>query len=247
MQTFDFASKVVLITGANGDIARAIAAVLSGLGAKLVLTDIDTGPLGEFVATLGREAGDVIALRHDVASEDDAMRVASEAVSRFGRIDHLIASAAIYPDAAFADISPKQWRRTLAINLDGVFLTAKACLEHMPPGGSIVNFSSMAAHAGSIRHADYAASKGAILALTRSMARELGPGIRVNAVSPGFVDTRLSRPNLAAAGARIIEQTPLARVGEPIEVARTVAFLCSDWASFMTGETVHVNGGLRME
>jgi 3-oxoacyl-[acyl-carrier protein] reductase len=108
----------------------------------------------------------------------------------------------------------------------------------------VVNIASMAGHRGSYQHAHYAAAKGAVLSFTRSLALELAPRVRVNAVSPGLIDTPMVRPLMAARGPQLIEQTPLKRLGTSEEVARVIAFLCSDWASFITGETVHVNGGL---
>lgn len=242
--TFD--DRVVFISGANGAIPRATAAVFAGLGATLVLSDVDDAALEEFAESLGIGSGRIMAVRHDVSSETETIAVVAEAVRRFGRVDHLITGAGIYPSGSLPDLSLDQWRRTLAINLDGAFLCSRECVAAMPDGGSIVHIASMAAHAGSFGHADYAASKGGILSLTRAMARDLGPRIRVNAISPGYIESRLSRANLAEAHAKIVDQTVLKRIGQPEEVATTIAFLCSDWASFINGEIVHVNGGLYM-
>ncbi len=108
----------------------------------------------------------------------------------------------------------------------------------------MVNIASMAGHRGSYQHAHYAAAKGAVLSFSRSLALELAPRVRVNAVSPGLIDTPLVQPLLKVRGPQLIDQTPLKRLGTSEEVARVIAFLCSDWASFITGETVHINGGL---
>lgn len=244
MSLFGLTGKIVVITGANGDIARATAAMLADEGAKLVLTDIDSSALEKFAGTLDTE---VLTMAQDVRVEQEAERTAAAAVERFGEIHHLIASAGIYPEAAFTELSLDQWRNTLAVNLGGVFVAGRACVPHMKAGGSIVNVASMAADTGSPRHSDYAASKGGVVSLTRSMARELGPGIRVNALAPGVIDTNLSRGSAIASSARTAEQIPLRRIGRPEEIAGAIVFLCSDLASYITGETLRVNGGYRME
>lgn len=240
-----FADRVVFISGANGAIPRATASVFASLGAKLVLTDVDDLALGEFANSL-EVRDEAMVAKHDVSSEEQTVAVVAEAVRRFGRIDHLVTGAGIYPNGSLLSLTLHQWRRTLSINLDGAFLCSRECAASMPDGGSIVHIGSMAAHVGSFGHADYAASKGGVLSLARAMARDLAPRIRVNAVSPGYIESRLSRGNLAEAHARIVDQTVLKRIGQPEEVAKTIAFLCSDWASFINGEIVHVNGGFYM-
>lgn len=245
-QPMTFDDRVVFISGANGAIPRAAASVFAGLGATLVLTDVDDVALEEFADRLEIERGRVMTARHDVSSEPETVAAVAAAVGRFGRIDHLVTGAGIYPSGSLLGLPLDQWRRTLGINLDGAFLCSRECAAVMPDGGSIVHIASMAAHAGSFGHADYAASKGGVLSLTRAMARDLAPRIRVNAISPGYIESRLSRANLAEAHAKIVDQTVLKRIGQPEEVATTIAFLCSDWASFINGEIVHVNGGLYM-
>ncbi len=141
-------------------------------------------------------------------------------------------------------MTDEQWRETIGINLDGVFYTCRAIAPLLRDGGAIVNIASMAGHRGSYQHAHYAAAKGAVLSFSRSLALELAPRIRVNAVSPGLIDTPMVKPLLAARGDELLAATPLKRLGQPEEVARAIAFLCSDWASFITGETLHINGGL---
>ena len=145
------------------------------------------------------------------------------------------AGAQLHQGATFA---------VLSVNLDGVFYTCRAAIPHFSETAAIVNVASMAGHRGSVGHADYAAAKGAVLNFSRTLAMELAPRVRVNSVSPGLIDTPMVRGLMDANGAALIAGTPAKRLGTPQEVARVVAFLASDWASFVTGETVHVNGGL---
>jgi 3-oxoacyl-[acyl-carrier protein] reductase len=137
------------------------------------------------------------------------------------------------------------WRACLAVNLDGTMALCRAAVPHMGEGGAIVTLASIAGHRGSAGHAHYAAAKGGVLAFTRSLAAELSPrGIRANAVSPGLIDTPMIAAMMAERGPSLVAQTPLRRLGTAAEVAGAVLFLASDLASFVTGETLHVNGGL---
>ncbi len=136
------------------------------------------------------------------------------------------------------------WRNGIGVNLDGVFYTCRAAIPRMAEGGAIVNVASMAGHRGSYSHADYAAAKSGVLGFSRSLAIELAPKVRVNAVSPGLIDTPMVQPLMRAKGDVLLDMTPMKRLGTGEEVGRVVAFLCSDWSGFVTGETIHVNGGL---
>ena len=240
----DFSGRTAFITGANGEIPRAIATLFAQAGARLVLTDLDAAGLERFAASL--PAADVLVCRQDVADPDDAARVAAQAAERFGRIDSVITGAGLYQHLSLPAITDAQWRQSLAVNLDGVFLTVRALLPHLSEGSSIVNITSVAGHRGSIDHTPYATAKGGVLTLTRSLAQELGPRTRVNAVSPGLIDTRMMQALDADRRTAMIAATPLKRLGTAQEVAGVVAFLCSDTAAYITGEAVHVNGGLYM-
>lgn len=241
---FSFQDKVLVLTGANGGITRAIARTFFDLGANLLLTDLEEPGLAAFAAELDGKGERVVTLRHDVRSAEDAKSLAALCRQRFGGADFLVTGAGLYRDQLVESMSDEQWRETIAINLDGVFYSCRALAPLLRDSGAIVNIASMAGHRGSYQHAHYAAAKGAVLSFSRSLALELAPRIRVNTVSPGLIDTPLIKPLLAARGDELIRSTPLKRLGTPEEVARVIAFLCSDWASFVTGETVHINGGL---
>lgn len=240
----DFQGKVLIVTGANGGITRAVARTFLGLGAELLLSDIDAEALERFARELDPTGRRVAALRQDARSPEQAAALAEACRERFGGADFFVTGAGLYRDQLVESMSDEQWRETLGINLDGVFFSCRAVAPLLRDGGAIVNIASMAAHRGSYQHAHYAAAKGAVLSFSRSLALELAPRIRVNCVSPGLIDTPMVKPLLAAKGEELIRTTPLKRLGTVEEVARAVAFLCSDWAGFVTAETLHVNGGL---
>ncbi len=241
-----FDGKVLLLTGAQGGIARATAERFLAHGARLLLTDLDGTALEELGRRLDPTGGRVLTMAQDVTVPADALRAVTAAVERFGRLDLLVTAAGLYPEALVRDMPDDEWRRVIAVNLDGVFFTTRAAIPALAPGGAIVNVASMAGHRGSRAHAHYAAAKGAVTSFTRSLALELAPAIRVNAVAPGLIDTPMVQPLMAAKGEQLLAQTPLGRLGRADEVADAVAFLCSDRASFITGETLHVNGGLHI-
>lgn len=237
-------SRVTVITGANGEIPRAIAALFARAGARLVLTDIDVEPLTAFAQTLEGEQAAVC--RQDVSDPADADRVADRVRERFGGVDCIVTGAGLYQHLDIQRMTAEQWRTSLAVNLDGVFWTIRALLPLLTAGSSIVNITSVAGHRGSIDHTPYASAKGGVLTLTRSLAQELAPRTRVNAVSPGLIDTRMMQTLDGSRKARMIEGTPMKRLGTATEVAEVVAFLCGPGAGYVTGETIHVNGGLHM-
>lgn len=242
----DFAEKVLLLTGANGGIPRAIASIFRESGASLVLTDIDVDALQAFGAELDPAMKRVVVLRQDASKREDADAAVRAAQERFGGIDYVVTGAGVYRDKFIQDMTDEEWRETLGVNLDGVFFTCRAALPVLRDRGAIVNIASIAGHRGSYQHGHYSAAKGAVLSFTRSLALELAPRARANAVSPGFIDTPFVKGLLPTRGPGVIAATPLKRLGRADEVARAVAFLCSDWASFITGETLHVNGGLHI-
>lgn len=245
--SFDFRRRTLVLTGANGGIGREVAKLFGAAGANLVLSDLDVSALEAFVGNeLDVPAERVAMLGVDSTKPEDADALVALAAGRFGGIDFLVPSAGIYLAQPFAEMTDQQWHQTIAVNLDGVFYVCRRAVAHLREQSSIVNISSLAAHRGAFYNAHYSATKGALISLTRSLARELAPNTRVNAVSPGIIDTPMASELIRRRGADSVAQTPLARVGKPEEIASVIGFLCSDAAAFVTGEVINVNGGLHM-
>lgn len=245
---FDLKGKVALLTGANGGIPRATAALFRRLGAHLVLTDLDPAALDAFAASLPGGEARILTACVDVTKRDEVDEAVALAGREFGGIDILVTGAGLYVEQAVTEMSDEDWRLTLGVNLDGVFYACRAAMPLLRQGGSIVNIASMAGHRGSVRHAHYAACKAAVLGFTRSLVHELSPrGIRANCVSPGIIATPMTEGVMASNGASLLAATPMRRFGSPDEVASVIAFLASEAAAFVTGETIHINGGLYMD
>jgi len=249
MATYDFSERTLVVTGATGGIGRAVAERFIRNGANVFLLDLHQDALDALAQVL-RDTIDtaqppsIDSLAVDLSDPQAATRAAQRIQQVFGGVDFLVSCAGIYLAEPLADMTDEQWRRTLAVNLDGVFYLTRRLVPLLRDGSAIVNLSSMAAHRGAFYNAHYSASKGAILSFTRSIARELGPRTRVNAVSPGIIETPMTSELLKTRSTESIDQSIVKRLGQAHEVASAVAFLCSDDASFITAEVLHVNGGL---
>lgn len=239
--------RVACVTGGSRGIGRATALLLARLGADVGITYHTRKAEGEEVTRqirgLGRKA---FSAGGDLADADAVDRIFREFRACFGRLDLFVANAGIWPAAEtpLRELDPARWRAVLAANLDGVFLSTRAALRLMGPGGRIVLVGSTAGQRGEAMHADYAATKGGITSLTKSLAIECAPHIAVNCVAPGWVDTEMSAGPYAGGGrARIEQGIPLGRIASAEDVAAPIAFLLSDWARHVTGEVLNVNGG----
>ena len=240
----DFASlegKTALVTGASKGIGKAIATELAAAGATVVVGYRSGKDDAEALAT---ELGGT-AIQADVSNADDAKRLVDEA----GDIDILVNNAGLTRDGLLARMSDDDWRTVLDTNLASVFYTCRAVTRPMMKkrAGAIVNISSIVGVHGNWGQTNYAASKAGIIGFTKSLARELGSrNIRANVVAPGYVKTQLTDVLPEEATGAMLENTPLGRLGDPEDVAGAVRFLCSDAASFITGEVLLVDGGLGM-
>ena len=244
---FDFNGLVSVVTGAGSGIGRETARYFHACGAKVVLADLDLPAAETAARELDPDGNSTLAVQYDAGQPGDAAMLVGHSFEVFGRLDHVVANAGIYTDEAAATMSDKAWRRTIEINLDGVFYLCREANRVMAEGGAIVATASAAAHmGGSLGHAHYGASKGAVLALVRGLAREFGPRLRVNAVSPGTIYTPMVADNRALLNPDLVASFALRRMGRPEEVASVIAFLCSNAASYVTGETILVCGGSYM-
>lgn len=197
----------------------------------------------EAVEAFGRAC---VLLQADLGSPEASVSVVDRAAKELGRLDVLVNNAGVYERASLEEVGPAEWERTIAVNLTAPYLTARAAVPHMRQqgGGRIINVSSQIAFTGTDHGAHYAAAKAGIIGLTRSLARELArDNITVNAVAPGAIETAILAGDTPDRRARRVREIPLGRVGTPEEIAAVVAFLAGDDASWMTGATVHANGG----
>lgn len=243
----DLSGKAALVTGGSRGIGRATAILLARAGADVALTYHIRAAEAESVADEIRGSGRrALTIGGDLADPAVAQRLADGVRRELGRLDIFVANAGIWPpeDTPLGSMTEARWRSTMAINLDAVFLSTRAALRLMGPGGRVVLVSSTAGQRGEAGHADYAATKGAIIAMTKSLAIECAPGITVNCLAPGWVDTDMCLPAFEGAGREQVRRTiPLGRIPSPEDIAGPILFLCSDLARHITGEVLNVNGG----
>jgi len=246
--------KVALISGGSRGIGAATVRMFCAAGAKVVFSYRNARPQAE---ALIKECGTNVchAVASDLNNPEAARSLVAETVKHFGRLDILIANHGVWPvkDVSIDQMSDQQWRSTLSINLDGVFGLVKHAVAQMKaqprtggPAGHIVLISSTSGQRGEAFHVDYSATKGALISMVKGLSTELASaGIYVNSVAPGWVDTDMSAEALAdpKSGEEIRRTIPLGRAGKPEEIAAPVLFLCTSYASFITGEVFNVNGG----
>lgn len=243
----DLSGRTALVTGGSRGIGRATALLLARAGADVGLTYhsrvADAQAVEREIRSLGRRC---FLGGGDLADASVAERIVRECRAAFGALDILVANAGIWPpeEIPLRQMTDAHWRRTMAMNLDAVFHTVRAVLGVIRPGGRIILVASTAAQRGEAYHADYAASKGALVSLTKSLAVECAPELTVNCVAPGWVATDMTAEALAGeAGARAAAGIPLRRIPPPEDIAGPILFLASDLARHVTGEVLNVNGG----
>ena len=243
----EFTGKVVLVTGGSRGIGRACAIAFAKAGATVVLSySGNEAAAAEAVALAGPNARSI---KFDVADTAACAAAVDEVVKGAGRLDVLVNNAGVAIDGLAVRVKDDDWDRTLNTNLKGAFALCRAAARPMMKqrSGSIVNLTSVVGETGNVGQAAYAASKAGLIGLTKSLARELSSrNIRVNAVSPGFIDTDMTAGLNAELKAKMTEGIPLGRLGSADEVARAVLFLAGDAASYVTGEVLKVNGGMYM-
>lgn len=249
------AGKVALVTGAGSGIGRASAVLFAAEGAAVAVVDLRPDVAEETVATIAADGGRAVAIGADVTDAAAIEAAVARCVEEYGRLDVVYNNAGIGSTGSVADAAEDDWDRCLDINAKGTFLTSRAAVPalEVAGGGSIINQGSVAALVGVANFAAYCAAKGAVVALTRSMAIDLAPrGIRVNVICPGTVFTPLMEPMLIARGggdmakglAMTVAKYPVGRLGSPEDIARVALFLASDDAAFVTGATWAADGGM---
>ncbi len=248
MLDIDLSGKVALVTGGSRGVGRATALLLARAGADVAITyrqrKEDADAVVADVEALGVRA---LAAAGDLADAGVVDGIVARVVEELGGLDILVGNAGIWPpeEVPIAEMTDAQWRRTLAVNLDGIFHSVRAAARVIRDHGRIVLIGSTAGQRGEANHADYAATKGAMISLVKGVCVELAPkDVTVNCVAPGWIDTEMAAGSYEGAGRRRIEATiPLGRVASAADVAGPVLFLCSELGRHVTGEILNVNGG----
>ena len=245
--------KVAVVTGASKGIGAAIAKHLADEGAAVVVNYASSKQGAErVVGEITKKGGKAIAVQADVAKAADIQRLFAEAKKAFGRLDILVNNAGIYEFAPLEAVTPQHFHKLFDLNVLGLILTTQEAVKHFGrDGGSIINISSVVSTTGVPTSSVYSATKAAVDAVTRSLAKELGPrGIRVNAINPGMVETEGTTSQGITAGEsefrrQVEAQTPLGRIGRPQDIAPAAVFLASSDSAWVTGETFYISGGYR--
>jgi len=242
--------RVALVTGASRGIGRAIAVELAREGADVVVnythSDDKAGAVGQEIEELGRRA---LVVKADVSRLDEVESMRKRVLKEFDGVDILVNNAGVHYHLKSWDMKEAEWRRVLGVNLDGVFFCSKVFSPEMreKKWGRIISISSIIGFTGTDHEAHYGASKAAVVGLTKSLALELAHyHITVNAIAPGWIETDMTAGTTAAEMKKALELVPLGRIGQPRDIAYVAAFLASDKASYITGQTMHVNGGEAM-
>jgi 3-oxoacyl-[acyl-carrier protein] reductase len=247
------AGKVAVVTGASKGIGASIAKHLADEGAAVVVNYASSKEGAErVVAEIAGKGGRAVAVGADVAKQADIQRLLAEAKKAFGRLDVLVNNAGIYEFAPLEQVTAAHFRKQFDLNVLGLILTTQEAVKHFGPGGgSIINLSSVVSTSSPPNGSVYSATKAAVDAVTRSLAKELGPrNIRVNSINPGMVETEGTTSQGITAGdsefrRQMEANTPLGRIGRPRDIAPATVFLASDESAWITGETLYISGGYR--
>ena len=251
MATKKLAGKVAVVTGASKGIGAAIAKHLADEGASVVVNYASSKEGAErIVAEITAKGGKAVAVQANVANKADIQRLFAQTRAAFGRLDVLVNNAGIYEFAPLEEVTPEHFHKHFDLNVLGLILTTQEAVKHFgADGGSIVNISSVASTSAPATASVYSATKAAVDAVTRSLAKELGPKkVRVNAINPGMVETEgVHAAGLAESDFRrqIEAQTPLGRIGQPDDIGPAAVFLASGDSGWITGETLHIAGGFQ--
>ena len=245
-----FEGKTAIVTGGSNGIGRACATQLMSEGARVAVVDLCDPEQAQDLVDASKDApGEVRAFQANVTNSEQVKQLVNRLVDEWERIDVLVNSAGIVRDGLMGAMTQEQWQAVIDVNLGGTYNFCRAVTQPMmmQRSGAIVNMSSTGGEFPSRGQANYAASKGGVNGLTRALAKELAPRkVRVNAVAPGMIETGMSAAVRSLVGPKLKEIIPLRRIGQPEEIARAVAFLASDDASYVTGQILRVDGGISL-
>ncbi|NLP38003.1 MAG: 3-oxoacyl-ACP reductase FabG [Firmicutes bacterium] len=239
--------KVAIVTGSARGLGKAMALKMAAEGAKVVVCDLNYEGCVAVKEEIEQNGGKALAVRCDVTSREEVAALVAQTMDNFSQIDILVNNAGITRDAQIIKMTDQQWDEVINTNLKSMFICIQEVIKVMIPRnyGRIVNITSIAALEGNFGQTNYAAAKAGIIGLTKTLSKELGrKGITVNAVAPGFMDTEMTKTIPAHIQEQLLARIPLRRAGQPEEAAEAVVFLASDAASYITGQTLSVNGGL---
>ena len=243
---FDLTGKTALVTGAAGGIGRAIVKTLHAQGATIAMTDMNKAALDEMVAQLG---GRAFAYEANLTNGESIKALVESVKADTGRIDILVNNAGITKDGLSMRMTDEMFDQVLAINLKAPFMLMRAVIMDMMKNryGRIINMASIVGVMGNAGQANYAASKGGLIAMTKSIAAEVASrGVTANCIAPGFVKTPMTDGLPEQVKEKMLASIPMAKLGEPTDIANLVAFLASDESAYITGQTININGGMAM-